>query len=96
VGTVSGNIFLGGQQCTTDFQRKTGYVQQDDLHLPTATVREALDFSAQLRQSTERTLSEKLAYVEYIIDVLDMGSYADAVIGVPGDGMYRHEIKWQS
>lgn len=39
----------------------SGYCQQMDTHLPTATVREALLFSAQLRQPPEVPLEEKKA-----------------------------------
>ena len=50
VGVVSGRMLVDGHIRGADFQRKTGYVQQQDLHLATSTVREALVFSAVLRQ----------------------------------------------
>jgi ATP-binding cassette, subfamily G (WHITE), member 2, PDR len=68
------------------FQRQAGYVQQQDIHLPTSTVREALRFSAVLRQPKTVSKSEKFAYVEEVIELLEMGSYANAVVGVPGEG----------
>lgn len=34
--------FVNGKPLDASFQRKTGYVQQQDLHLETTTVREAL------------------------------------------------------
>ncbi|KAJ6149147.1 hypothetical protein N7471_000346 [Penicillium samsonianum] len=72
---------------------KVGYVQQQDLHLSTMTVREALRFSAILRQSAEITRSEKLNYVEHVIDTLEMREFADAVIGVPGEGLNVEQRK---
>ena len=63
-----------------------GYVQQQDLHLPTSTVREALQFSALLRQPPSVSRAEKLAYVEEVIRLLEMQDYAGAVVGVPGEG----------
>jgi ATP-binding cassette, subfamily G (WHITE), member 2, PDR len=69
------------------FQRKTGYVQQQDLHLHTSTVREALVFSAVLRQPSRYTHEEKVAYVDTVIRLLNMEEYADAVVGVPGTGL---------
>jgi ATP-binding cassette subfamily G (WHITE) protein 2 (SNQ2) len=42
-------------------QRHSGYVQQMDTHEPTSTVREALTFSAKLRQPPSVPLEEKLA-----------------------------------
>jgi len=83
---VSGEFLVNGQYRDTGFQRKTGYVQQQDLHLATTTVREALTFSALLRQPRTTPDAEKIAYVEEVIKVLEMGAYADAVVGVPGEG----------
>lgn len=60
---------------------------QQDLHLATSTVREALEFSALLRQPIEYSHDERLAYVDHVIDLLDMQEYADAVVGVPGSGL---------
>ncbi|KAF2261903.1 putative ABC multidrug transporter [Lojkania enalia] len=86
-GVVSGEIYVNGVHCNRDFQRQTGYVQQADIHLPTTTVREALMFSAFLRQPKSRTTYEKQEYVEYVLDILEMGPYADAIVGVPGEGL---------
>lgn len=33
-GVVTGEMLVDGRQRDTSFQRKTGYVQQGDLHLP--------------------------------------------------------------
>jgi ATP-binding cassette, subfamily G (WHITE), member 2, PDR len=87
MGIVSGEMLVDGKLRDTGFQRKTGYVQQQDLHLATSTVREALTFSAVLRQSKSVPHADKIAYVEEVIKVLEMEAYADAVVGVPGEGM---------
>ncbi|KAI9167952.1 ABC multidrug transporter C [Paramyrothecium foliicola] len=92
-GTASGEVYINGTLRDVSFQRKIGYVQQEDIHLPTATVREALEFSALLRQAGAGTKEEKLNYVDQIINVLDMGPYADAVIGVPGTGLNIEQRK---
>lgn len=86
MGVVSGGMYVDGRLRNSGFQRKTGYVQQQDLHLATTTVREALIFSALLRQPKSVPRKEKIAYVEEVIKILEMGSYADAVVGVPGEG----------
>lgn len=80
VGVVSGDMLVDGRPLGPEFQRLTGYVEQQDLHDRTATIREAIDFSAILRQ--ERTVSreEKLAYVEEIIDLLELRELQDALI----------------
>lgn len=87
MGVVTGQMLVDGRERDTGFQRKTGYVQQQDLHLQTTTVREALTFSAILRQPKTTPRQEKIAYVDEVIKVLEMETYADAVVGVPGEGM---------
>ena len=93
MGVVTGQMLVDGRQRDSGFQRKTGYVQQQDLHLATATVREALNFSALLRQPKTTPKKEKLAYVDEVIKVLEMEGYADAVVGVPGEGLNVEQRK---
>ena len=92
-GVISGDMRVDGNPCDDSFQRRTGYVQQQDLHLATSTVREALNFSALLRQSSKTPRAEKLAYVDEVIKLLDMQDYADAVVGVPGEGLNVEQRK---
>jgi ABC-type multidrug transport system ATPase subunit len=68
-------------------------VQQQDLHVETTTVREALRFSAMLRQSSNISKQEKFAYVEKVIEMLGMTDFADAVVGVPGHGLSTRQRK---
>ncbi|KAJ5578431.1 ABC multidrug transporter C [Penicillium hispanicum] len=93
MGVVSGEMLVDGRQRDQSFQRKTGYVQQQDLHLYTTTVREALRFSAVLRQPAHVSHQEKLDYVEEVIKLLGMEAYADAVVGVPGEGLNVEQRK---
>ncbi|KAH8590585.1 AtrD, ABC-transporter [Bisporella sp. PMI_857] len=93
MGVVTGEMLVDGHQRDSGFQRKTGYVQQQDLHLATTTVREALNFSALLRQPKSTPYNEKIAYVDEVIKVLEMESYADAVVGVPGEGLNVEQRK---
>lgn len=93
MGVVHGQMLVNGRQRDSGFQRKTGYVQQQDLHLATSTVREALNFSAMLRQPRTTPRKEKLEYVNEILQVLEMEAYADAVIGVPGEGLNVEQRK---
>ncbi|PWY95196.1 hypothetical protein BO94DRAFT_483800 [Aspergillus sclerotioniger CBS 115572] len=93
VGTVSGEVFLNNWSLSSNLQRKIGYVQQQDLHLETATVRETLRFSAMLRQPCSVSKEEKYTYVEEIIKVLDMEEYAEAFVGVFGEGLNTKQRK---
>ncbi|KAG1434686.1 hypothetical protein G6F57_021473 [Rhizopus arrhizus] len=52
-----------------------------DIHQPAVTVREALRFSAYLRQPAEVPKQEKDEYVEQIIQLLEMNDIADAQVG---------------
>lgn len=88
-GAVSGQIHLGAESVreSQSYQQRIGYVQQQDILTETATVREALRFSASLRQPRTVTQQEKFEYVESIIRMLDMENFADAVTGQPGLGL---------
>ncbi|KAK4654368.1 Multidrug resistance protein [Podospora pseudocomata] len=93
MGVITGEMLVDGLPRDASFQRKTGYVQQQDLHLQTTTVREALNFSALLRQPAHVPREEKLAYVDEVIKLLEMEEYADAIIGVPGEGLNVEQRK---
>ena len=86
-GVITGEVKLNGQTLPVSFQRTTGYCEQLDVHLPQATVREALEFSALLRQPRSLSEKEKLKYVDTIIDLLELEDIADAIIGEPGAGL---------
>ncbi|KAK6455693.1 multidrug resistance protein [Scheffersomyces xylosifermentans] len=93
-GVISDGVrMVNGHSLDSSFQRSIGYVQQQDLHLPTSTVREALRFSAYLRQPSSVSKKEKEEYVEYIIDLLEMFPYADALVGVAGEGLNVEQRK---
>jgi len=86
MGIVGGDMLVDGKPRDKSFQRKTGYVQQQDLHLETSTVRDSLLFSAFLRQPAHVSKEEKIAYVEEVIKLLEMEEYSDAVVGIPCEG----------
>ncbi|CDK25256.1 unnamed protein product [Kuraishia capsulata CBS 1993] len=93
MGVVTGSMFVNGRLRDDSFQRSTGYVQQQDLHLQTATVRESLRFSAYLRQPASVSQAEKDEYVENVIEILEMEKYADAIVGVSGEGLNVEQRK---
>ncbi|KAJ5895287.1 ZEB2-regulated ABC transporter 1 [Penicillium taxi] len=93
LGVLTGEMLVDGKPRDKSFQRKTGYAQQQDLHLESSTVREALEFSALLRQPESTPKAEKLAYVDEVIQLLDMEEYADAIVGEPGEGLNVEQRK---
>ena len=84
MGVVSGDMLVDGRPLRSDFQRSTGFVEQIDLHDETATVREALEFSAILRQERSVPHSEKIAYVDNIVALLELHEIEDAIISSLG------------
>jgi ATP-binding cassette, subfamily G (WHITE), member 2, PDR len=93
IGVVTGDILVNGKVPTSGFPRRTGYVQQQDLHLETTTVREALRFSAVLRQPRSTSRKGKYQYVEEVIQMLGMEDFAEAVVGSPGEGLNVEQRK---
>ncbi|KAM0754754.1 putative SNQ2-ABC transporter [Meredithblackwellia eburnea MCA 4105] len=93
MGVVTGSMLVNGAPLPISFQRQTGYCQQQDVHMATSSVREALVFSALLRQPASTPEAEKLAYVEEIIKLLEMESYAEAIVGEVGMGLNVEQRK---
>lgn len=93
LGVVTGGMLVDGCSLPASFQRQTGYVQQQDLHLATSTVREALRFSAMLRQPKHVPRAEKYAYVDQVIKMLNMKDFEEAVVGTPGEGLNVEQRK---
>ena len=92
-GTIHGSIMVDGRPLPVSFQRSAGYCEQLDVHEPYATVREALEFSALLRQGRDVSREEKLRYVDTIIDLLELHDLADTLIGHVGAGLTVEQRK---
>ncbi|KAJ3023036.1 hypothetical protein HKX48_004518 [Thoreauomyces humboldtii] len=87
MGDLKGHIYIGKNPQGSDFKRMTAYCEQMDVHNPNQTVREAMQFSAMLRQPSDVSKAEKYAYVEEIIKVLELDPIAEAMIGEGGGGI---------
>ncbi|XHF96820.1 hypothetical protein AWENTII_000437 [Aspergillus wentii] len=81
MGVVGGDMLVDGRPLGADFQRGTGFCEQMDLHDNTSTIREALEFSALLRQDRHIPRQEKIDYVDQIIELLELEEIQDAIIG---------------
>ncbi|KKZ68105.1 hypothetical protein EMCG_06215 [[Emmonsia] crescens] len=84
IGVVSGEVLVDGRALPPDFQRGTGFCEQMDIHDTTATIREALEFSAILRQDRNIPHEEKIAYVDQVISLLELDDIQDAIISSLG------------
>lgn len=79
-GVISGDVLVDGRPLDSDFARGTAYAEQMDVHEGTSTVREAMRFSAYLRQPTSVPEKEKDDYVEEMIELLELQDLADAMV----------------
>lgn len=81
-GIIEGEILVNGKpKENKSFNRLTGYVEQTDIHLGTATVREALLFSCKLRNNDNLSAKDQEAWVDEVIDLLELTDIAHRVIG---------------
>ncbi|KAJ5196123.1 hypothetical protein N7449_006602 [Penicillium cf. viridicatum] len=64
-----------------------------DIHELLSTVREALEFSALLRQNREIPREEKLRYVDTIVKLLQLEDLKHTLIGRPGAGLSVEQRK---
>jgi ABC-type multidrug transport system ATPase subunit/ABC-type multidrug transport system permease subunit len=92
-GTIKGSILVDGRPLSISFQRSAGYCEQLDVHEPLATVREALEFSALLRQPRTTPKEEKLKYVDTIVDLLEMHDIENTLIGTTEAGLSVEQRK---
>lgn len=79
-GLVEGSMLVDGKPLGAAFARGTGFVEQQDLHDETATIREAFEFSAILRQPSDVSKEEKLDYVGKVLDLLELKHLQDCII----------------
>lgn len=84
-GVITGAVHLNGfpkDQAT--FARLSGYVEQTDVHLPETTVEEAVQFSARLRLPSTTDALTRHAFVEEIMELVDLADLRHAHVGRPG------------
>ncbi|KAJ3213671.1 hypothetical protein HDU67_002592 [Dinochytrium kinnereticum] len=84
-GTITGRVTVDGQDLPPSaFKSLTGFVDQDDLLMPTLTVRETLMFSATLRLPESIPIAEKRERVDEILSTLGLSQIADSLVGGGG------------
>ncbi|KAL2812989.1 pleiotropic drug resistance protein, ABC superfamily [Aspergillus granulosus] len=92
-GELYGEVLVGNKPPAASYLKSAGFAQQMDLHDGTATVKEAFEFSALLRQPKIYSKAEKLAYADCLLDLLDLRSVQDALIGDEGAGLGVEKLK---
>jgi ABC-type multidrug transport system ATPase subunit len=77
----SGQIFFNRDLLCKRWKRKICYVLQQDIFFPDLTLRQTLEYTARLRLPDTMSHSQKMQYVDHIIDVLELQNCQDTIIG---------------
>lgn len=84
-GYIEGDVRISGfPKKQETFARISGYCEQTDIHSPQVTVQESLIYSAFLRLSKEVGDKEKMMFVNEVMDLVELKSLKDAIVGLPG------------
>ncbi|PSS03109.1 Pleiotropic drug resistance protein [Actinidia chinensis var. chinensis] len=84
-GTVEGEIRIGGYlKVQETFARVSGYCEQTDIHSPQITVEESVVFSAWLRLHPEIDSKTKFAFVEEVLEIIELDEIRHCLVGMPG------------
>jgi len=77
VGDITGEMLLNGHGLDSSFRKNVGFCQQMDIHDESSTIREAFEFSALLRQSSDIPRREKIEYVDTVLNMLELVEIQD-------------------
>ncbi|KAB1209191.1 ABC transporter G family member 32 [Morella rubra] len=94
-GFIEGNIQISGYPKRQEtFARISGYCEQSDIHSPCLTVLESLLFSAWLRLPSEVDLDTQRAFVEEVMELVELNQLSGGLVGLPGvDGLSTEQRK---
>ncbi|KAI6679422.1 hypothetical protein NL676_033303 [Syzygium grande] len=94
-GVIEGIIHISGYPKRQEtFARISGYCEQNDIHSPCLTVLESLLFSAWLRLPADVHLETQRAFVEEVMELVELTQLAGALVGLPGvDGLSTEQRK---
>uniref|UniRef100_A0A914ZJU5 ABC transporter domain-containing protein n=2 Tax=Parascaris univalens TaxID=6257 RepID=A0A914ZJU5_PARUN len=81
---VTGVVTINGEELrSADMRRVSAYVQQADLFIGTLTVKEQLQFSAELRMDRSLSKQSRQQRVQQVIKDLGLGRCENTLIGIP-------------
>jgi ABC-type multidrug transport system ATPase subunit len=80
-GKIGGEMLINGRKADSNLNRVIGYVEQQDIHNPTQTVLEALQYSAICRLPHSIPKEEKKKFAKSLLKLLGLEGQANAIIG---------------
>ncbi|KAI5320501.1 PREDICTED: ABC transporter [Prunus dulcis] len=94
-GFIEGSIHISGYPKRQEtFARISGYCEQTDIHSPCLTVLESLLFSVWLRLPSDVDLGTQRAFVEEVMELVELTPLSGALVGLPGvDGLSTEQRK---
>ncbi|KAE9459172.1 hypothetical protein C3L33_08926, partial [Rhododendron williamsianum] len=94
-GIIEGSIYISGYPKKQEtFARISGYCEQNDIHSPCLTIHESLMFSSWLRLSSHVALATQKAFVDEIMELVELSPLSKALVGLPGvDGLSTEQRK---
>jgi ABC-type transporter Mla maintaining outer membrane lipid asymmetry ATPase subunit MlaF len=90
-GVIEGEVRLNGfLQERVSFLRSSGYVEQFDVQQAELTVKETVEFSAQLRLLRNNPITAtnkgRLQFVDYVLELMELTSIAELQVGSYEEG----------
>eukprot|EP00268_Persea_americana_P059369 TRINITY_DN7275_c2_g1_i2.p1 TRINITY_DN7275_c2_g1~~TRINITY_DN7275_c2_g1_i2.p1 ORF type:complete len:1223 (-),score=195.79 TRINITY_DN7275_c2_g1_i2:74-3238(-) len=94
-GYIEGSITVSGYPKRQEtFARICGYCEQTDIHSPFVTVYESLQYSAWLRLPSDVKPQIRNAFVDEVMDLIELRPLKNAMVGLPGiDGLSTEQRK---
>merc|ERR1719461_13542 len=93
-GVITGTIKYNGKEgMPFYFSRLAGYVEQFNSHMENLTVREALEFAAELRMDSKTPNSLRQKNIDETLNMLEIEHLADSIIGTPSKGISLEAMK---
>ncbi|PSR91810.1 ABC transporter G family member 32 like [Actinidia chinensis var. chinensis] len=94
-GIIEGSIHISGYPKKQEtFARVSGYCEQNDIHSPCLTVHESLIYSAWLRLPSHVDLKTQKAFVDEIMELVELTPLSEALVGLSGvDGLSTEQRK---
>ncbi|KAI8470965.1 MAG: hypothetical protein J3K34DRAFT_520870 [Monoraphidium minutum] len=91
VGTLTGQLLVGGRPVGRGFIRKTAYVPQDDNFVPTMTTMETMRFYSSIILPESMGRAGRQARLEEVLGAMGLGTHHKTLVGgtLPGGLMLR-------